>query len=139
MDNFVECPKCGVRNRIHGDGEKLPVCGKCKASLPWIVSGTDANFGSETHGPVPVLVDFWAEWCGPCRVISPILEQLAREKAGSVKILKMNVDQNPVTAGELRVQSIPTMMLFKDGRVVETVIGAMPKNELLRRFGAHLS
>ena len=138
MNNYVECMQCGARNRIHAGENRLPVCGKCKASLPWIVAGTDATFGEEVAGPLPVLVDFWAEWCGPCRAVSPILEQLARDKAGKVKILKINVDQNPVTAAGYRVQSIPTMMLFKGGKVVETVIGAMPKSELLRRFDAHL-
>ena len=139
MNHHVECPQCGARNRIHSGESRLPVCGRCKASLPWIVAGTDATFGEEIAGSLPVLVDFWAEWCGPCRAISPVLEQLARDQAGKLKIVKINVDQNPVTAGAYRVQSIPTMMLFKGGKVAETVVGAAPKSELLRRFGTHLA
>ena len=92
----------------------------------------------KSHSPVPVLVDFWAEWCGPCRVVGPSLEQLARDHAGRIKLVKVDVDRNPAVSGRFRVQSIPTMLLFKDGQVVDTMIGALPKPELARRVVPHL-
>jgi thioredoxin 2 len=134
------CPQCGARNRLKAaPPDQVPICGKCKSSLPWVVSGTDISFRKELETSTPVLVDFWAEWCAPCRTTTPVLEDLARDKAGQIKVLKMNVDQNPATTRQFNVRSIPTIMLFKDGHPVETVIGAMSKEALLQRLGSHLA
>jgi thioredoxin 2 len=139
-DSIVICPQCGTNNRIKTPtADQVPVCGKCKSSLPWIVNGTDISFRKELEASTPVLVDFWADWCAPCRMTTPVLEELARDKAGQIKVVKINVDQNPTTAGRFNVQSIPTLILFKNGQAVETAVGAMSKNALLEHFGPHLA
>jgi thioredoxin 1 len=92
---------------------------------------TDANFEAEVlQAKEPVVVDFWAEWCGPCRMIAPALEEISKELAGKVKITKLNVDENPGVAGKLGIRSIPTLMLFKDGKLAAQKVGAAPKGEL---------
>ena len=139
-ESVVTCPQCGAHNRLSGSmTEQMPICGKCKASLPWIVDGTDISFRKELETSTPVLVDFYADWCAPCKMTAPVLEELARDKAGQIKLMKINVDQNPTTAGKFNVQSIPTMMLFKNGKAVETLVGAMSKSMLLDRLAQHLA
>lgn len=119
-----------------------PVCGRCKTPLtfsPHPVTVTDANFAEEVEGsPMPVLLDLWAEWCGPCRMIAPAIEQLAGELAGRVRVGKMNIDENPATPSRLGVRSIPTLLVFSEGREVDRLVGAMPKQEILRRLQAFL-
>ena len=140
QDPVMNCPECGTKNRIKDSSpDQVPVCGKCKSSLPWIVAGTDISFRKELETATPVLVDFWAEWCGPCRMVSPILEDLAQDKAGHIKVVKINVDENPATAGQYNIQSIPTMILFKDGQPVEVLVGAMSKAALLEKLGSYLA
>ncbi len=139
-DSVIDCPECGAKNRLkNSPPDRVPVCGKCKSSLPWIITGTDISFRKELDTSTPVLVDFWAEWCGPCRMVSPILEDLASDKAGHIKVVKINVDENPATAGQYNIQSIPTMILFKDGQPVETLVGAMSKAALLEKLGSRLA
>jgi thioredoxin 1 len=95
------------------------------------VKVTDANFDSEVVGSSgPVVVDFWAEWCGPCKMIAPALEEIAKEMQGKVTIAKLNVDENPGVAGTYGIRSIPTLMLFKDGKMASSKVGAVPKSEL---------
>ena len=99
---------------------------------------TDAAFESEIRGDTPVLVDFWAEWCGPCRMVAPVLEQIAAEQSGKLKIVKLNVDDNQETPQQFGVTGIPTMILFKDGKMLERIVGFMPKPQLLKRIQPHL-
>jgi thioredoxin len=92
---------------------------------------TDTNFQAEViESDVPVLVDFWAPWCGPCRMVAPVVEEIAEERGEALKVVKMNIDENQNTAVQFNVMSIPTLMLFKDGAVAKTVIGAYPKRKL---------
>jgi thioredoxin 1 len=97
---------------------------------------TDATFDEVVNGSAePVLVDFWAEWCGPCKMVAPILDELATEQEGKIKITKLNVDENPNSSLKYQVQSIPTMLLFKDGEVTKTIIGAKSKAALIEELG----
>lgn len=124
-----------------------PVCGKCGALLiassgtsdskPQIV--TDASFAQDVvaaSSARPVLVDAWAEWCGPCRMIAPVLDQLAAESNGKYKIAKLNVDENPRTASQFNIRSIPTMLIFKNGKLVDQIVGAQPKHAIASRLAA---
>lgn len=102
---------------------------------PNIVILTDATFNEVINSAeVPVIVDFWAEWCGPCKKIAPILEEIATEREGDVQIAKLNVDENPKTAQQFGVMSIPTMLVFRDGEVDKRVVGAKPKSLLVAQF-----
>ena len=99
---------------------------------------TDANFQKEVlESDVPVLVDFYADWCGPCKMMSPVIEELAGEYEGTVKVGKLNVDEQPSTAQKYRVMSIPTMLVIKNGEPVETIVGAVPKSSLVEKLEAH--
>ena len=138
---ILTCPSCGAKNRVQRakvSGGARPTCGECGAALPVDgspVTVTDSTFDTEVTGhATPVLVDLWAPWCGPCRMLAPTLETIAREMAGKLRIAKLNVDENPATADRLGVHGIPTMVLFKDGREVDRMVGAMPKQAIIRRL-----
>jgi thioredoxin len=99
------------------------------------VTVTDATFASLVEGsPLPVLLDMWAEWCGPCRIVAPVIDELAGTMAGQVRIAKLYVDENPGTASRFGVQSIPTLLVFKNGREIDRMVGVQPKPEIVRRL-----
>jgi thioredoxin 2 len=99
------------------------------------IAVTDASFAADVErSPLPVLVDAWAAWCGPCRMIAPVIDELAGELAGRLRVAKLNVDENPVTAARFGLQSIPTLLVFKDGREVDRIVGVQPKSEIARRL-----
>jgi len=135
---IVTCENCGAKNRVSFEANKQAVCGKCK--LPLTVSAapvviTDGNFADEVgKSKLPVLVDFWAAWCGPCRMVAPIIEALAKEMAGKARIGKLDVDKNPATSSLFRVQSIPTLIIFKDGKEVDRIVGAGSKEMMIQRL-----
>ena len=137
---MIVCPACGATNRVPGDKiaeGRAPVCGKCKAPLPVGKPQpvTDATFAQDVEGsPVPVLVDAWAPWCGPCHMIAPIVDQLAAELAGRVRVVKLNVDDNPRTAARFDLRSIPTLLVLKGGREIDRLVGVQPKQEIARRL-----
>jgi thioredoxin 2 len=138
---IIICPSCGAKNRVPADKLReglTPICGQCKSELTGAVDPvivTDANFTQEVEqSKLPVLLDMWAPWCGPCRMIAPVIEQLASELAGKVKVAKSNTDENPMTASRFNVRSIPTLLVLKDGKEVDRIVGAAPKQEILRRL-----
>jgi thioredoxin 2 len=132
------CAHCGRMNRIlRARLQDDPSCGACKSKVfpRTAVIGTDANWNEEVErSPLPVLVDFWAPWCGPCRTIGPVVEQIARERAGRLKVVKLNVDENQQTAARFAVQAIPMLIVFRGGRMVEQMRGAMPKPAIEARL-----
>jgi thioredoxin 2 len=145
MDSeIVRCPQCGKSNRIPaGASGKTVICGSCKTPLTsgggegHPVTLTDADFQSAIARGAHI-VDFWAAWCGPCRMIAPILEEIARER-NDVQVAKLNVDENPRTAAQFRVQSIPLLVFFKDGVERGRVVGAVPRQRIDAAIREYLS
>ena len=139
----VKCAKCGANNRVRfGQAEeRLPVCGRCKTPLAvggQPVTVTDANFEDTViKSPLPVLLDMWAAWCGPCRMIAPTIETLAKDLAGRVLVGKMDVDANPRTSARFGVQSIPTLLVLKGGREVDRIVGVQSKEAISERLKQH--
>lgn len=127
----VVCPNCGRRNRVPPVAPGHPRCGHCGTDLPWIAVADDHDFAEVAErSAVPVLVDLWATWCAPCRTVSPALEQLARDLAGRIKLVKVDVDGAPGLAQRFEVQAVPTLLLLDDGRVVSREVGAAPPPRL---------
>ena len=138
---LVRCPSCGATNRVPLEkiGKGLqPVCARCKTALPFEnkpVKVTDANFAVEVErSPLLVLLDMWAPWCGPCGMVAPVIEELAAEMAGRVRVAKLNVDENPATAARFGVQSIPTLLLLKGGRELDRIVGVQSKAAIVQRI-----
>ena len=157
---IMTCARCGAKNRVDESAAKRlkPVCGRCGARLAENQQGaaedfraaaselgkpgkvTDATFARDVlnAGSRPVLLDCWAEWCGPCRMIAPVLDQLAAESGNRYRVAKLNVDENPQTAVRLGIQSIPTLLIFKNGKAVDRIIGVQSKQAIVARLAAHL-
>jgi thioredoxin 2 len=146
----VKCHDCGSNNRVDPKQAEQAIakCGKCGTRLeltnqnfgtkPVIV--TDGTFQSQVVNVIgTTLLDCWAPWCGPCRRLTPIMQQLAMESAGRYQVAKLNIDENPLIANQFRIQSIPTMLIFKNGQLVDRLVGAMPKQEIASRLLAHAS
>lgn len=140
---IVSCAQCGARNRVDESAaqKRRPVCGRCGTELNVNETGaprvvTDATFAREVlqAGQTPVLVDCWAAWCGPCRMIAPMLDELAAESRGRYVITKLNVDENPQTAARFQIRSIPTLLIFKNGQLVDTIVGLQPKQAIAQRL-----
>jgi thioredoxin 2 len=133
MTGVVTCPTCGKRNRVPAAAAGVARCAACHTALPWLTSAGDGDFEEVVSAStLPVLVDLWAPWCEPCRVVAPGVEQAARELAGRLKAVKVNVDQAPRVAERLGVQSIPTLLVLRQGREVARQLGAIPPPALLR-------
>lgn len=135
---LIKCSKCGATNRAVLKAHKEPICGKCKTALITAntpIEITDENFKREvTESTIPVLLDLWAEWCAPCRLLTPIIEEIALEVAGKVKVGKLNVDDNPITADKYKVQGIPTLLVLENGREIKRMVGVQSKAAILRQL-----
>lgn len=138
---IIRCPNCGANNRVSNTeaADKKAVCGRCKEPLsagsatPLII--TDANFSEIVEkSALPVLMDLWAAWCGPCRQIAPVIDQLARELSGRVLVGKLDVDEHKRTAARFHVQGIPTLLILQNGREVDRIVGVESKESILRRL-----
>jgi len=124
---LVRCGHCGQTNRVPTAAAGTPRCGKCHEALPWIADADDATFGEVAEAAkIPVVVDLWAPWCGPCRMVSPALERLATERAGLIKLVKVDIDTAPAIARRFGVQAVPTLLILRDGEVAARQAGAAP-------------
>ena len=127
VGQVVVCTNCQAKNRVPAATRGVPRCGRCHTALPWVVDATDADFEAVADAAtIPVLVDVWAPWWHPCRMVSPALERLANEFAGRLKLVKVNADNSPVVSQRFDVQAIPTLILLNQGEVVAKQVGAAP-------------
>jgi thioredoxin 2 len=136
---IVACPNCHTKNRVRATSSGVPRCSVCQTLLPWIVEAAPDSFDEEIAASVPVLVDFWAPWCGPCRMVSPLVERLGAEHAGRLKVVKLNVDEAPAISARFGVQGIPLLVVIRDGSEVDRLVGAAPLARLQAWLDPHLA
>ena len=134
----LACTNCGTPNRIGASERGSPHCGNCGQPLAWVVDANESTFEVEAKAQPTVVIDLWAPWCGPCRFVSPILDELAREYAGRLKVIKVNVDENQGLARRFDAMSIPTIVVLRDGAVVNRIVGAAPKEQLAGQIVPYL-
>ena len=135
---IIACPNCGKKNRVRPTPSGVPRCSVCHTLLPWIVEAGRDSFEAELDASVPVLVDFWAPWCGPCRMVSPLVERTGREHAGQLKVVKLNVDEAPEISERYDVRGIPLLVVIRDGDEVDRLVGAAPHARLREWLEPHL-
>lgn len=127
----LTCPHCGQKNRVMVTAAGVPHCARCGSALPWLVEVSTSNFQAAVEAsPLPVLADFWAPWCGPCRMVAPAVEKVAADLAGKLKVAKINTDEQPELGNRFGVRSIPTLILFDQGREKDRIVGARPEAAL---------
>ncbi len=136
---IVACTNCGKKNRVAVVARGVPRCAVCHTPLPWIVDAAPDDFDGAIDADLPVLVDFWAAWCGPCRMVGPVVERIGRELAGSLKVVKLDVDQASEIAARHGAQSIPLLVLFRDGEEIDRLVGAVPERQLRQWLEPHLT
>lgn len=135
----IRCPRCDRQNRVAAANAGVPHCGACGAVLPWLAESSEADFHDVVEeAALPVLVDFWAPWCAPCRVVSPLVERLAEERPGQLKVVKVNSDTAPTLAQRFGIRGIPTLVLLDHGKEVARVTGALPAEALRNWVTGHL-
>lgn len=132
------CPSCGTKNRVPASSTGTPRCASCHVDLPWLVNANDDSFDTAVDTNQLVLVDLWAAWCGPCRMISPILQRLSVEFAGKLKVVKVDVDANPHLAQRFEARSIPLLKFMKNSQVIDTVVGAQSEHVFRTLVEQHL-
>ena len=144
---ILRCNACGTKNRIPDEkAGQTAKCGKCGSpvdttalliSKPVVIS--DGDFNQQVLGAqLPVLIDCWAPWCGPCKMIGPIMDELADQWKGKIRICKLNVDENPQTSAKFQIRSIPTLLIFDNGKLKDTLVGALPKQQIVKAITPYL-
>jgi thioredoxin 2 len=140
-ESIVTCPNCGKRNRLKPQADGVPRCANCHELLPWLVDADADSFDAEIRASIPVLCDFWAPWCGPCKWVSPVVDRAGQTHAGRLKVVRLDTDQAPAIAERYQIRGIPTLMLVQNGQEVDRLVGAVRGPDLDRwlepQLGAH--